>query len=82
VYAPPHSGALYSKLSKLNNTMYVTGTTGLNVYSYPGGTFQYAVSNQMGEVGAVDPAPAPISERRGGARISRRPVAAALVTRA
>lgn len=41
--------------------MYVTGTTGLNVYSYPAGTFQYAVTNQMGKGGAggiaTDPAP-------------------------
>ncbi len=74
VYAPPYSGAptatiplvtgsnpLFSKLNKRDNTMYVTGTTGLNVYSYPSGTFQYAITNQMGKGGAggiaIDPAP-------------------------
>jgi len=74
VYAPPYSGAptttiplvagsnpLFSKLNKSNSMMYVTGTTGLNVYSYPAGKFLYAVTNQMGKYGAggiaVDPAP-------------------------
>lgn len=73
VYAPPYSGAptatiplasgsspLFSKLNKSNNVLYVTGTTGLNVYSYPAGTFKYAVTNGIGRGGAgglaIDPA--------------------------
>jgi hypothetical protein len=76
VYAAPYSGPptstipliagskpLFSKLNKSNNAMYVTGGTGLNVYSYPAGNFKYAVSNQMGQYGAggvaVDP-PSPL----------------------
>jgi hypothetical protein len=72
VYAPPYSGAptstialpsgskpINTKLNKSNNTMYVTGGTGLNVYTYPGGKLKYSVTNQMGKYGAggiaVDP---------------------------
>ena len=72
VYAPPYSGAptstialtsgskpINTKLNKSNNTMYVTGGTGLNVYTYPAGKLKYSVTNQMGKYGAggiaVDP---------------------------
>jgi hypothetical protein len=65
VYAPPYAGAptttiplvagskpLYSKLNRSNSLLYVTGGTGVQVYSYPAGTYQYTITAQMGKYGA------------------------------
>lgn len=65
VYAPPYTGAptatiplvagskpLFSKLNRLNSLLYVTGTTGVQVYSYPSGTYEYTITAQIGKYGA------------------------------
>jgi hypothetical protein len=65
VYAPPYAGSptttiplvagskpLFSKLNRSNSLLYVTGATGVQVYSYPAGTYQYTIMAQMGKYGA------------------------------
>jgi hypothetical protein len=65
IYAPPYYGSptetialqsgsqpFYSKVNKRNSALYVTGHTGIAVYSYPGGAYKYTVTNGIGRGGA------------------------------